>query len=300
MSKRGLGKGIGSLIRDYSFDDVVQEHAPEGNVIDADITKVDANPDQPRKQFDEESLDELANSIREQGVLQPVLAIQQGDRYIVIAGERRLRAAKRAGLETLPVIVKSYDENKRLEIALIENLQRENLNPIEEAKAFRFLIDAAGISQDELSKRLGKRRSTIANSLRLLNLPELMQDALKDHTLTPGHARAVLSVVNPADQEHLFKEIVEKGLSVREAECRAGELNQGSRAGASRKKQKKAETRPPEIEHLEERFLEVLGTKVSIKGNLKKGKLEISYYSQEDLERIFEIIAPDIRLSDEL
>ena len=285
---------------DYSFDDVVQEHAPGGNVIEADITKVDANPDQPRKQFDEESLEELANSIREQGVIQPVLAVQQGDRYIVIAGERRLRAAKQAGLETLPVIVKSYDEHKRLEIALIENLQRENLNPIEEGKAYRFLIDAAGISQDELSRRLGKRRSTIANTLRLLNLPEPMQNALENHTLTSGHARAVLSVVNPADQEHLFKEIGEKGLSVRDAERRAGELNQGSRAGSTKKHQKKPEGKPPEIEHLEERFLEVLGTKVNIKGNLKKGKLEISYYSQEDLERIFEIIAPEISLTDEL
>lgn len=300
MSKRGLGKGIGSLIKDYTLDEVIQETVTPGSVHEIEISLVDTNPNQPRKNFDKESLDELADSIRKQGILQPILVEKQEDRYLIIAGERRYRAAKLADLTTIPVIVKSISQENRLEIALIENLQRENLNPIEEAKAFRFLIDTSSISQDELSRRLGKKRSTIANSLRLLNLSKKMQDSVKDGHMSAGHARAILSVVNPADQEHLFRMIVEKGISVREAEAEAQKLNKGSRAANTPKQDVRSAKRTPEIQDIEERFLEALGTKVTIKGDTKKGKVEIQYYSQEDLERIFEIISPKNRLFEEL
>ncbi len=300
MSKRGLGKGIGSLIQDYTFDEVIQETVSEGSILEVEISLIDQNPNQPRKNFNQDALDELADSIRAQGVLQPILVEKQDDRYLIVAGERRFRGARQAGLTTIPVIVKNFSEEHRLEVALIENLQRENLNAIEEAKAFRYLIDTSNISQDELSKRLGKKRSTIANSLRLLNLSEVMQDSLKEGLMTAGHARAILSVVNPADQEHLFRNIIEKGLSVRESENLAQQLNKGSRASKKQRIEASEKRRPAEILQLEERFLEALGTKVSIKGDLKKGKVEISYYSQEDLERIFEIVAPEVRLFDEL
>ena len=301
MSKKGLGRGIGSLIRDYTFDDVVQDTVTGESVLEIAVNSVDHNPNQPRQWFDQEALDELADSIKEQGVLQPILVEKQDDqRYIIIAGERRFRAARQAGLETIPAIVKTYSENRRLEIALIENLQRENLNPVEEAKAFRYLIDSAGISQEELSKRLGKKRSTIANSLRLLNLPEEMQEALKSHAISSGHARAVLSVVNPADQEFLFRQIIEEGLSVRETEKRAQKLNEGGRASHQKKKKSSKNRRPPEIERLEEQFLEALGTKVTIKGNLQRGKLEVSFFSEEDLQRLFDLIVSNTRSSEEL
>lgn len=299
MSKRGLGKGIGSLIKDYTLDEVIQETVTPGSVHEVEISLVDTNPNQPRKNFDKDSLDELADSIREQGILQPILVEKQEDRYLIIAGERRYRAAKLAELTAIPVIVKSISQENRLEIALIENLQRENLNPIEEAKAFRFLIDTSSISQDELSKRLGKKRSTIANSLRLLNLSKKMQDAVKEGKMSAGHARAILSVVNPADQEWLFQMISDKGISVREAEAEAQKLNKGSRAANTRKQEHLPVQKAPEIQQIEERLLEALGTKVTIKGDTKKGKVEISYYSQDDLERIFEILSPENQIFEE-
>ncbi len=300
MNKRGLGKGIGSLISDYTFDDVVQSTAAGHPVHEVHIDLLDANPDQPRKDFDDTSLQELADSISRQGVLQPVLVEKQGERYQVIAGERRLRAARRAGLQTIPVIVRTYSDAQKLEVALIENLQRENLNPIEEAKAFRYLMDKARLSQEELATQIGKRRSTVANSLRLLNLPDSMQEALKTLAISSGHARALLSVVNPSEREVLFQRILDRGLSVREAEEFASQFNAGSRAGTHPHPVKKQRRKSAEIQHLEERFLEVLGTKVAIKGDLKQGKIEISYYSLDDLERIFELISPEKKFINEL
>ncbi len=286
-------------MKGYTFDEVVQETVADSTILDVDVSLVDANPHQPRKQFDQESLEEMAESIKMQGILQPILIEKHHDRYIVIAGERRLRAAKLAGAKKIPAIVKEFTEEKRLEAALIENLQRENLNPLEEAKAYRFMIDSTGISQEEMSRRLGKKRSTITNNLRLLNLPEVMQEALANGIISSGHARSLLSVVNPADQQILFKQIADQGISVREAEQRAQQLNNGSRASKQNKKRESV-SRPPEITEMEQQFLEALGTKVSIKGDLKKGKVEITYYSHDDLERIYELLSPDNAFGEEL
>jgi len=278
---------------DYTFDDVVEKAASGAHLVEmVSIDLVDANPNQPRKNFSPEAMNELADSIKAQGVLQPIIVEKSGNRFSIVAGERRYRAAKQAGQKEIPIIVKTLNDEQKLEVALIENLQRENLNPIEESKAFKYLIEKSSISQEELSRRIGKKRSTIANSLRLLNLTADMQLALENGDISAGHARALLSVVNPADREYLYKKIIDLGLSVRESEKKAAELNKGGRAGAP-KKTVRSDQRPAELVQMEEQFLETLGTRVNIRGNMKKGKIEISYYSMDDLERIYEILAKE-------
>lgn len=292
MSKRGLGKGINSLIGDYSFDEIVEKHV-KGTGIEIQMLGLDVivpNPDQPRKSFDMDSLSELSESIRHQGILQPVIVEKKDSSYVIVAGERRYRAAKIAGLTEIPVLVKTFTEGQRLEVALIENIQRENLNPIEEAKAFRYLLDRAKISQEELATRIGKKRSTIANSVRLLNLPKQVQNALISKAISAGHARAIMSVVNPSEQTILLNKIITDHLSVRQAEQIAQDMNNGARA-ARRKKKKSSKQRPLEITHVEEKFLEACGSKVHIKGTLEKGSVEIAFYSSDDLKRIYSMIA---------
>ena len=298
MSKKALGKGLEALFQAAgngekgNYTPGLAKEKKDialgfGNFMD--IGKIITNPEQPRKEFDDEALKELAASIKEKGVLQPILVEKKGDKYLIIAGERRYRAAVIAGLKEIPVIEKEFSEEEKLEIALVENIQREDLSPIEEAKAFSALIKNYNIGQDELSKRIGKNRSTIANSLRLLKMPQDMQDALSSGEITSGHARAVLSVVNPADQRILFGRIISGALSVREAEKQAAELNKGIRgAGQAEKKEKKKKS--PDILRIEQKFIDVFGTKVNLNGTLSKGKIEITYFSKEDLERIFEII----------
>ncbi|MBL7006294.1 MAG: ParB/RepB/Spo0J family partition protein [Spirochaetia bacterium] len=301
MAKRGLGKGISSLMGDYSMDSKLVSgdkltYTDENNnsVVMLGVDKITSNPGQPRKYFDTNALQELADSIREQGVLQPILVEESPDvpgHFIIVAGERRFRASKLAELKHIPSLIKNFTEEQRLEVALIENLQRENLNPIEEAQAYRFLIDQASLSQDELSKRIGKKRSTIANSLRLLNLNDVMQKSLKEGVITAGHARALLAVINPADQEILYNKIVKDSLSVRQAEDEGKALNEGSRASKKKVKKNDKIERPADIRRIEEKFLGVLGTRVSLKGNLKKGKLEITFYSSDDLERLYQLLS---------
>jgi len=301
VAKRGLGKGIGSLIGDYSLDNSSfsgdkSAYTDDNNnsVIMLGVDKINSNPAQPRKHFDTNALQELADSIKEQGVLQPILVEESPDvpgHFIIVAGERRFRASKLAELKHIPSLIKNFTEEQRLEVALIENIQRENLNPIEEAQAYRFLIDQAALSQDELSKRIGKKRSTIANSLRLLNLNGEIQQSLKEGVITAGHARALLSVVNPADQEILYTRILKDSLSVRQAEIEGKSLNEGSRAVQKKIRKKELIEKPVEVRRIEEKFLEALGTKVSLKGSLKKGKLEISFYSPDDLERVYQLLS---------
>jgi ParB family transcriptional regulator, chromosome partitioning protein len=220
MSKKALGKGIGALLG----EDARGEGAP---TVEVSLSALKANPHQPRQEFSESSLRELADSIREKGVLQPIL-VEQGEEgeYFIIAGERRARAARLAGLQTIPVIVRQFSRQEMLEIALIENVQREDLTPMEQAQAYRALMDMGGLNQEQLALRVGKERSTVANTLRLLKLPESAQDALSKVTITAGHARALLTVVNPADATVLLKRIVDSGISVREAEEAAATLNQ--------------------------------------------------------------------------
>lgn len=290
MSKRALGKGLESLIQQYEEESGAS--VTEG-VEEIQIKHVIPNPDQPRKTFDEESLKELADSISEQGVIQPIIVEKSGERYIIIAGERRFRASRLAGLETIPGLIRKYTHEQKLEIALIENIQREDLNSIEEAKAYLSLMKSLNISQETVAQKVGKKRSTIANSLRLLKLPEDMQESLKQGNISAGHARAILSVLNPSDMVILFSRITSNDLSVRESEHQAASLNNGVRKVSSPKRDKAGNSPDPEIRRIEQKFLDVLGTKVTVKGGLKKGKIEIDYYSLDDLERIYDILVKE-------
>lgn len=286
MAKRALGKGIGALIGES------EEGRRQGTAsLEVPLAALKPNPRQPRQRFPDQSLRELAHSIRERGMLQPVLVEEAGDRtYTVVAGERRVRAARLAGLERVPVVVRSFGADERLEIALIENIQREDLTPIEEARAYRELMDGRGLSQEQVAARVGKDRSTVANSLRLLKLPEAMQGAVEGGELTPGHARAILSLSNPADQEQLFKRIVEASLSVREAEREAGRLARGRRGSGKKRPAGLPRRRDPDLQALEERLIRRLGTKVKILGGPRKGRIEISYFSVDDLDRLLELL----------
>jgi ParB family chromosome partitioning protein len=282
-AKHGLGKGLEALLP------VEEETGRQGRELLIPLNKLKANPDQPRSHFEEAALRELAGSIKEHGVLQPIIVEDSGGgNYTIIAGERRSRAAVMAGLKEIPALVRKYSDNKRLAVALIENIQRENLNPMEEAKAYKKLTALTGLSQDEVSLLVGKNRSTVANALRLLKLSAAAQEAIEQDKLSPGHGRAILSVNDTGAQKKLFDEIMDGGLSVRESEKRAAELNAGSKT----KKPTPPKTRPRDgnLKVMEDEFIEALGTKVSIQGDLNRGALRIEYYSMEDLDRIYRLI----------
>ncbi|MCR5290321.1 MAG: ParB/RepB/Spo0J family partition protein [Treponema sp.] len=249
------------------------------------------NPHQPRHEFSQEALQELADSIRENGIVQPVTIEDAGDgTFYIIAGERRTRAARIVGLNKIPIQLVRYSEEKKLEVALIENIQRSDLNPIEEASAYYKLMEMGGLNQDEVAKKVGKNRSTVANALRLLKLPQDIQTALSNGQISAGHARALLSVINPADQRVLFGRIVGNGLSVREAEQLASDYNSGGRAAEKKVPKPAPEKKDPDLVAIEQKFIEVFGTKVVIKGTLDKGTLQIDYYNRSDLDRLYEII----------
>jgi len=275
MAKYGLGKGLGALL-DISDDN------NKNQLIELDIDNIQRDPKQPRKEFSKEELDELAESVREKGILQPILVRKTGDVYTIVAGERRFRAAKQEKLKKVPVIVKEFTEKEVLEISLIENIQRKDLNPIEQAEAYKRLSDEFGATQEEIAKSLGKSRPVVTNKLRLLNLSERILSYLRRGKLTEGHARLLLSI-NDDLREDVAQEAAEKGLSVRELE----------------KLIKKAQTEPRKKEEIEneEEFIKVenrlqkkLATKVSISRSIKKGKITIEYYSLEGLNRIIDIL----------
>jgi len=275
-------------------DSVEQGVVLENNfVVQLAIDRLVPNPGQPRKNFNETELQELADSIKEHGVIMPIIAADTGgDNYTIIAGERRTRAARLAGLAEVPVIIRNYTDQKRMEISLIENIQRSDLNPIEEATAYKNLMDFSGISQEEVAARVGKNRSTVTNALRLLRLSAEVQKSLETGGISAGHARALLSVTDDKLRDKLFKEITAKGFSVREAEKKASALNTaGGEVGAGGAEKEKAK-RPPEITEMEEKFIEKLGTKVSISGGLEKGLIRIEYYSMEDLDRLYGLLGP--------
>ena len=269
-----------------SAKSITSEKTKSGEII-IPLEKLLPNPSQPRKNYDAAELEELAASIRQQGVIQPVIAEETGDgNYTIIAGERRTRAARIAGLKEIPVVLRNYSEEKRVEVSLIENIQRTDLNPIEEAAAYKQLLDINGLSQDEAAARVGKNRATVANALRLLKLPAVMQESLRNGELTPGHARAILSISSAKEQELLYQEIIKKGISVREAEKRAAALTE-----QKKKPQKPAlPNRAPELVEMEEKFIARLGTKVVVNGDLNKGIIEVNYYSMDDLDRLYEIL----------
>ncbi len=296
--KRGLGKGIGSLMSGFDFDtqteDILtktlkeEKHTNKLAVIEIDISRIRTNPNQPRKYFDEEALNELAESIKTQGIIQPLTVeeIAPGE-FSIIAGERRYRAAKIAGLEKVPAIVMSLTDVQRIQVSLIENIQRENLNAIEEAQAYQYLIDKTGFTQEEVAGRVGKSRSTITNSLRLLSLSDQMKDDIVSGAMTAGHAKAILSLVNPSDRQLLRDKIIREGLSVRDAEEMATSFNKGQKV----KTKKKSEKEDEEIKKTEEKFTSALGSKCEIKGSLDKGKLIIKYRSTSDLEKLYALIS---------
>jgi ParB family chromosome partitioning protein len=288
MSKRALGRGIDALLGE---DKIPAVAAGEVSVTLVPLSALQAGPHQPRKNFPDEALRELARSIEQKGVLQPILVEQvEPDSYRIVAGERRFRAAQLAGLREVPVLVRRFSELEKTEIALIENLQREDLSPVEEASGYKTLMEQGNLTQEEVARRVGKSRPTVANALRLLKLPKPMLEALDRGRMDPGHARAILSLVNPADQEVLFQRITGRGLSVREAEATAARMSQGVRDSGKKGAPAKARSRQPELAALESRLIERLGTKVAILGTEKKGKIEIHYFSLDDLERISKII----------
>ncbi len=287
--KKALGQGLDALLGD-DFNMSIQD------VMSISIDSLVPNPEQPRQRFNPETMKELAESIRQQGVIQPILAEKSlNDTYMIIAGERRWRASREAGLAEVPVIVQTFSPEQRLEITLVENVQREDLTPLEEAKAYYHLMDSLNLSQQDVADKVGKKRSTVANLLRLLKLPARMKNAMENGELSAGHARAILAVTNPADQETLYSRIMADSLSVRDAEVAAVDMNRGHRSTGKRRTDSTANSKDPEISRLEEQFISSLGTKVKLKGTLSKGKIEISWYNQDDLERIYDLIVHDGR-----
>lgn len=280
--KRGLGKGLSALIPETI------EEEEKNDSIELQIKDIHPNQYQPRKEFNQEKLQELAESIEEHGVIQPIVVSPLNEEYQIIVGERRWRAATICGLNTIPAVIKDFTQQEIMEIALIENLQREDLNSIEEANAYRQLMDEFSLTQDEVAQRLGKSRSFIANTLRLLSLPKDIQNLIKENKLSAGHGRALLSVKNRSVRENLVKKILEEKLSVRELEKMVKDSKDNDKK--SSQKQKKAVVKSPILIELEESLQKSLGTKVNINNKNKRGKIEIEYYSNEDLERILEII----------
>jgi len=292
--KNALGRGLDALLEtDNSSVMQEQQIINDGAIIHINPALLKPNPYQPRKTFDTQTIEELAASIKEHGIIQPIIAEKAEDEnYFIISGERRTRAAISLGLKTVPVVLRTFEDKLKLEVALIENIQREDLNALEEALAYQQIMELTNINHEELAKRVGKSRSAITNSLRMLKLPEEMQEALRMNKISAGHARSLLSVVNPADQQVLFGRIIESDLSVRETEYMAANLNSG--VGRITKKQKKenvpASDEDFELRDIEQQFINSLGTKVQIKGNLKKGVIEISYFSKDDLDSLYQKI----------
>ena len=291
LGKGGLGKGLDALFPsnvDINTLGGDVSHETSEKIIEMKINDIEPNVNQPRKNFDDEKIDDLAASIAEHGVLQPIIVAKKDDYYQIIAGERRWRASKKAGLKTIPAIVRDYDEKKIREVALIENIQRQDLNAIETAKAIKELMEEHALTQEELAKTLGKSRSAIANTLRILNLDERVQEMVQEGKLTEGHARTLASIESPQKQYKLAMDIINLDLSVRDAE----ELTKEEKA-ATKKKSSKKETAKLEIiyKDIENRLKKALETKVSFRPMTKsRGKIIIEYYTSEELERILEIL----------
>lgn len=317
MAKNALGKGLGALLSEtpaakeevavslgggiHNVNVVTEKpkNIPSCIEIDdfgglwVDPALLKPNPKQPRTEFKQKDLDELCESIKEKGILEPIIIEQvegSDNSFYIIAGERRTRAAKMAGLTKVPVQLRKFDEQQKLEMALIENIQRSDLNPIEEATAYYNLIQMGDLSQDEVAKKVGKNRSTVANAIRLLKLPDDIKDALINGQITSGHARALLMVKTDADMRVMFGKIVAGGLSVREAEAMADQYNNGGRAGAEKKK-KKAAKKDPDIALFEQELKNLFGVRdVNFSGTIDKGSIEIGFSSKNDFDRIYSVL----------
>lgn len=286
MEPRGLGKGLGALIPGA-------EKAEKAGGVEIELDRISMNPYQPRETVDEDKLQELVSSVRVHGILQPIVVRSKaGGNYELVAGERRYRAATAAGLTTIPAVVRELTDEQSLQVALIENLQREDINPVEAAIAYKRLGDEFGLSQEDMAFGLGKSRSAIANTLRLLNLPEEIKSHVRAGRLSEGHARAILSLGEENDQKELARRILDAGLSVREAEFLA--RNWSSAQSRSGQPNVSRETSPaaqdPNIPAIEATLREIYGTKVRLLVNKDRGRIEIEFYSEDDLERILNLL----------
>ena len=282
--KKGLGRGLDALLpeADELLPNVVQE-IPVGDI--------DPNTEQPRRSFREEAMTQLSASVKEQGILQPLLVVEQpGGRYRIVAGERRWRAARQAGLATVPCMVRDMDMIRQMEVSLIENLQREDLNPMEEAAAIRALMQQCGYTQETVAARLSKSRPVIANLLRLLTLPKEVAQMVREGQLSAGHARVLAGLDREEDKVALARETLAKGYSVRQLEQLAALRREAESHGQAAHKVKNARPLPPELKELEGRVRETLGMRATLSGNAKKGKIVLQYYSQEELERLYEVL----------
>lgn len=283
MARQPLGRGLSALLG--------EDTAPQGGGggLEIDIDLIEPNPEQPRTRFAEANLEELAQSIRANGIVQPIVVRQKGAHYQIVAGERRWRAAQRAGLRKIPAIVKDIPDEKLLELALVENIQRQELNPIEEAKAYRKLIDTVGLTQEMVAERVGKDRTLVATTVRLLKLPGEVQGMIEEGQLSAGHGRALLMAGDPKVQRRLANSIIDLSLSVRETEKAVKRLERDGGQTADNKKVKV--TNDPNIKSAETKLMRHLGTNVRIvPGKKAGGKIEIEYYSLDDLDRVFQLI----------
>lgn len=312
MAKNALGKGLDALLHEsnsLSEDKSVFQKTKDSSSVNGinlpenikmeedgslwvDPALLIPNPRQPRLEFDQKKLDELSESIKVNGILQPIIIEDSGNgKFYIIAGERRTRAAKMAGLTKVPVQLRKFDEQQKLEMALIENIQRADLNPIEEATAYYNLIQMGDLSQDEVAKRVGKARATVANSIRLLRLPEDIKKALTTGQISSGHARALLMVKTDAELHILFGKIVGQGMSVREAEEEAKKLNEGSRAASSKKAKKEQPKKDADVLNFEQELKNLFGTKdINLKGDINKGSIVIGFDSRKDFDRIYDVL----------
>ena len=307
-TKRGLGRGISELIPTGNsktknttkkseekqvkvVEKVVEKVIEKPTEQKLKITDIEPNKDQPRKNFDEDALNELSDSIKKYGVIEPVVVVKKNKHYEIIAGERRWRAARLAGLKEIPVIIRDYDMQQQVEIALIENLQRENLNPIEEAHAYQRLIDEFDLKQDEVAEKVSKGRTTITNSLRLLKLCEKVQQMLVNEMISTGHARSLIAIEDPDVQYETAMTVFDRKMSVRDTEKLVKSVLKILSGEKTEESKPEVKDLTPIYKDIEEKLKNVLGTKAVIKTkDNKKGKIEIDYYSQDDLERILDLI----------
>jgi ParB family transcriptional regulator, chromosome partitioning protein len=296
----GLGRGLGALLSEDAFEDTISNEPKldeeaialssiDGQVLDIDIGQVDTFQDQPRKKFDEEKLEELANSIKVHGVVQPIIVRKNGDRFTIIAGERRYRASRIARLKSIPAIVKDIDSKEQMEISIIENLQREDLNPLEEAAAIKLLMTQYNLNQEKVAERIGKSRSAIANTLRLLQLPEKVRLMVFEGHITSGHAKCIGGLETDDDKIFVAKKAADDGMSVRETEKFVKKFNKIKHLpeGGSVTKEEPA----PEVVEVESQLSESLETKVKLSGNFDKGKIVIEYYSKEQLDGLYNFLS---------
>ncbi len=281
MAMKGLGKGLGALLGDFDLDDD-EAISAESSATEIALDKIDRNEEQPRKVFDEVAMTELVNSIRMHGVITPIILVAKGERYMIIAGERRWRAARRAGLKTIPAIVRNYTREQIREISLIENIQREDLNPIETATAIKQLMDECDYTQEQVAERIGKSRTVVTNTIGLLTLPPTVIDLISNGRLSAGHAKVLISLDDPEAQLTLALKGADGKMSVRKFE----ELVKSYRSPKAKVKQEQS----IELKDLVARMQRAFATKVSVLGNDKKGRIYIDYYNRDDLDRIADLL----------